>query len=670
MNIGTKLICEENFLSLEKDATYFFLRRVKNSIVLVRYVKQTAYILRIESPAFENARDIGVLKLATHQRYLPPWLEKLADLNLDLASIDQRRPESAKILHKDRINDRLQILSELNRNAVEILDSPQLEILIRDYAKKHRPEQNPQRLRTWFLTYHLFGENPWSLLPPFHNAGRWERLEEDRAVKGGHISLGAPLKSGQKRSKFRISNDMAEKIVDSFRANGKKGDPMTNIYRMSLSTHFHVEVVADAKGNRYFKSKDGSPYPSQNQYFYWVNKRIGKRSVQRGIYGDMELRAHRDPSKGRSTEGLRNALELMECDATYTNEHPRGVTGNHAMPKLCVTRGVCALTGTVVGVGFGFESESSDSYRSMLFCAAVPKSFFCRLFGLSISDREWPSAGLPSRLLFDRGPGAKQSFIDELSKVIPVRQMTPAYSGQSKPNVENSHPKSSTLEGPPTYEVSNLTTIEMTQQIIIDLIKRNQTANIQERLTPEEIMKDVKTPIEYFTYLTECGRTDAHGISIATAVRTFLPTTEVAIRHDGIYWNGIRFTSEELVENTIFRRYAGARKVCTLSAFYLPACTRYIWIELDGKLMEISSKLAHADSEQQQFMSSTELEMVYRNKLEGARVLKEHLDATNMHYASMSEKLFGKNPNTRSFAGAYKPNEEAKSEGKHMGNLF
>jgi hypothetical protein len=226
------------------------------------------------------------------------------------------------------------------------------------------------------------------------------------------------------------------------------------------------------------------------------------------------------------------------------------------------------------------------------------------------------------------------------------------------------------LEGPPSHLVSNLTTIEMVQQIIIEAVSKNQTTNIQDRLTPEEIMQGIRTPNEHLIHLIACGRTDAQGMSFADAVRKFLPKTETTIRHDGIYWNGARYRSDELAENAIFRRYAGKRTSSLIQAYFLPACTRYIWVELGGKLMEISSILPHLGKEDQLSMSSFELELVYQHKLKGARSLEDHVDATRVHYDGKSIDLFGKAPSTRVVPGRQNPTEEAQAESKQLRKFF
>jgi hypothetical protein len=86
--------------------------------------------------------------------------------------------------------------------------------------------------------------------------------------------------------------------------------------------------------------------------------------------------------------------------------------------------------------------------------------------------------------------------------------------------------------------------------------------------------------------------------------------------------------------------------------------------------MEITSILPHLDKEEQLCMSSLELEIVYQRKLEGKRSLKEHADATHVHYDGKSMNLFGKNPATRTVAGAQNPTTEAQAESKQLRKFF
>jgi hypothetical protein len=256
----------------------------------------------------------------------------------------------------------------------------------------------------------------------------------------------------------------------------------------------------------------------------------------------------------------------------------------------------------------------------MLFSMAITKSRFGELFGIPISDNEWPCIGLPSKIIFDRGPGSSLNLVQSFQEHFPIRELTPSWSGQSKPNVESSHPGSTNIEGAPQYIQSDLNPVDMAREEIMRVIKDNHTSDAWARMTPAMIAAEIPpSPAGIWDYMDERARTDAHPMAFDDAVRNFLTPVKFTVRHDGVYLRDQRYDSSLFRKSGILERIAIDQRT-EIDGYILDLCVRYIWIEIDQKIIELKAVLPHLEDEAQLFMSRDELEQI----VEIGRVTKSH----------------------------------------------
>jgi hypothetical protein len=359
-----------------------------------------------------------------------------------------------------------------------------------------------------------------------------------------------------------------------------------------------------------YASVDGNAFPTESQFRYRVLKAIGLEQVQKALYGEVRHRTKIAVSKGRFTEDVANLMERIEADGYYVKERPKGYVEGTVLPPLCVVTGRDLLSGKKLGIGFSFGAERSTAYRMMLFSMAVPKHYFCRLFGVSLNPGEWVSEGLPSDFGIDRGPGARKDLIEEVEKRFPIRGMAPSWSGQSKATVESSHPKDVKIEGRPTYLQSNLTAVQLAKQEIMRLIEFNNTANMEDRLDPDsELAHVIPSPNGLWQHYDKLCRNDAQSIRLEEAVRTFLTPVEFEVKEDGVFLRGRRFYSEELRVSGLLDHAGGSRGGATkINGYTLDMCVRFIWIDFEGKLIEVPAVLRIRGDDDSLFISIAELE--------------------------------------------------------------
>lgn len=663
MKVGTKIIAPEGWASLPKGLEIHFLKsnHQNGRVLLVHFqLKEkgpaNATLMSMPRIQFEEGVTLNKIIPCTKQSTLPPWLEELE--GLDLSLIDTYRTKDATTSHYDRVNERYQFIAPTVNDFEDVMNAqyPQKEINMR--ARLCSPPQNESRFRLWLLTYLCFGRNIWTLLPPFHKSGNWDRMKyPDR-------KFGAPSKAFGNNYGNGKSLELANKCVKSFLKRATLGNYMTTIYREAMAYDFNCKIITQKNGMDLYISSDGSPFPTYDQFRYQVQKEIGLENVQKQLYGEVRHRTRIAASIGRFSEEIANLMERVEADAYYLKEKPVGYIEKTTLPPLCVATGRDGLCGSLLGIGFSFDKERSTAYRMMLFSIAVPKVYFCNLFGIKISPNEWMNEGLPAYFAIDGGPGARKDLIEDLEKRFPIRDIAPSWSGQSKANIESSHPRDVKLEGQPTFINSNLNPVELAKREIMRIITFNKSANMEDRIDPEgELAHVVPSPNGLWQFYSSKYRNDSQPISIDDAVRCFLTPVEFTVKEDGVYLKSRKFYCEALRETGLFD-IAGITKV---QGYILDMCVRYVWVEFNGRLIETPAMLRIRGDEDTLYMSIADLEQWDEQRKNILSAFRVHRQATNSEMMRRFKNLTGKefNPGKR-FPGKPKKNAVSGNEANEV----
>lgn len=638
MKIGAKIHAPEGWKSICKEIEYYFLNSDSNSrrVLLVFFENAEkkaikASLVSVNQQTFEAGVKQNSILMCETQNTLPPWLEKFE--GYDLSRIDDYRTGKPKVSHSTRVTERFKIITEAVTNSAEILKAKSPQEEISRYAQRCETSQNISRYTLWFLTYLIFGRNIWSLLPPFHNSGNWNRL------KHPDTKFGAPSKSQGRNYGYGMSTDLAKRCVDSFANLAVLGKSMVSIYRESMVKYFNCHLSIQKNGMKILISKNESAFPTYDQFRYQVKKAYSQEQIQIKIYGEVRVRTKLSNSKGRFSEEISNLYERVEVDGYYTSDFPRGYVEGSTLPPLCVVVGRDLLSGSKLGIGFSFGRERSAAYRMMLFSMAIPKHAFCRYFGISLKENEWMSEGLPPHFTVDRGPGSSKDLIERLEKIIPIKDMSPSYSGQSKATVESSHPRDTSIEGQPTYVESGLTPVQLARREIRRLITFNESANMEDRIDPDSEMIDVTpSPNGLWKHYDQLYRNDAQPLSFDDAVRAFLSPVEFTVKEDGIYLLGRLYFSESLRESGLFDM-PGVTKV---SGYMMDMCTRYIWVDVSGRLIEVPAMLRIRGDSETLFTSIDELNDWNQNRKIVQSAFRLHAHAVHVDAQVRFEEDVGK----------------------------
>ena len=643
MHIGAQIEAPEGWGQIPQGIVFNFLRSdaKRDRVLLVHFEAggdnkpSKAHLVVISRKKFEEGASTEKIIPLEEQSLLPPWLKELE--GVDLSQIDRDR-HNPKILHSSRVEDRFMHIASTVRNFESVLEAGNPERELNRRAALCSPPQNETRFRLHVLTYLCFGQNMWVLLPPFHNIGRWDRYAHPET------KYGAPSAAYGRSYGNGSSQELTDLCVKFYLKRARLGKYLTKIYHEVMTEDFHSRCITTTSGMKVYTSSDGKPFPTYWQFKYRVQKAIGIEEMQKTLYGTVRFRTRIAASKGAFSEEVANLMEKIEADGYYTNEWPKGYVEGTSLPPLCVVIGRDHLSGLKLGIGFSFGAEHSTAYRMMLFSMAVPKDYFCSLFGVIIMPDEWPNEGLSGHFGIDRGPGARRNLVEEHEKRFPIKDMAPSWFGQSKATVESSHPREVKIDGQPTFMKSDFTPVELAKREIMRLLKFNQSANMEGRFEPDSELAFVPpTPIGLWNHYDKLFRNDAMPISIDEAVRTFLTPIELSLRDDGVWLDQRRYISDELRATGILEGVARTGETgVKINGYVLDMCVRHVWVEVNGRLLQLEAILRIRGDEETLWMSFAELEQWQDARRKVKSAFYVHRDAVSSDFMRRFKENTGK----------------------------
>ena len=652
MNIGTALVADGGMASLRSDVTYHLFSNSASAshVTLVFFDLNRcwkAHFIGVPREAFESGLSSGKLLPAVIQPTLPPWLSDYE--GMDCQKLEMRRM-SHKISYQARAEYRLSHILPLINCMDEISLYADPESFIRKHAALAKPVQNADRIALWFAAFIVFGRQLWSLMPAFSNIGFWDRS----STVFKHKKFGRPPlrpETGLGHSAVPL----ATRIQDAYHKHCGLSVSMREVYSRAMHRDFGCKI-ASKDGEKFYYHPTCAPFPSLRQFVYWAQKQFGAKDIKHTLVGDARFRSRDANYIGIFTEGSSNLLERTETDAYQVVDRPREMLTKNPGPPLIVAVGKCSTSSYKVGIGFAYGGEDKRCYQSMLFCMAVPKVFFCGLFGIEIAEEAWPGHGLPPYLIADRGPASGEQLSLNSDGNAMIRELAPSYMGQSKALIEASHPRTTATEGAPTHFVSALNVFEMVRREIKRLISDNERTDVTKKLTHQMVADGVSgRPLAVWNYLDQRGRTDAMQMDIHRAIRSFLMPTKFQWRKDGLWLESMRFDSAAL-HSAREQNTPNTDQSFAVDGYVLPMCVRTAWVDIGGSLIEIHAKLQIRDDESQTYLSLHEL----KESADKRRAIKAKQRAHSLAAAGEREQSFESETGKKWNAGARKGGQAPK----------
>jgi len=649
MLIGTQLHAPSGFASLARDKAYHFLRNdpLTLRVALVSFGapanvsddeqpcgrSRMPEVVFLQRDSFEQAVQQGLIRRCAIQRELPHWFGRITITQLQLhgqGDSQRRRP------HHERMAQQLAHLRPALDRLDEILDAESPSAVLNDLARQSQPPQNLARYRTAFFAYVCFGMNPWALHYPIGQIGAWDRRVHAK-------KFGRPSVLGAQHGHSSCDDQILAMCEEGYRRFCGPRKTLRAIYRQTMINVFGCVVGTDASGRKTFVQPQGKPIVTEVQFAYRIRQLIPLGTRQIIKYGEARTRNRLRVSEGRFSDAVGHLMEMVEADAYFVDSVARGFDPRAEAPRLVVVRIKCVASGMVTGIGFSVRGEVAEAYRNAKACQAVDKAWYCSLYGIEITDEQWPSIGLSLHEISDRGPGATDGAHARVEALrASIREVTPSWSGQSKATVETSHPKTIRLEGAPTYERSSLTLTQLAVREIWRVIAHNQTTNVESRLTVAMVKAGVlPTPIAVWNFLSRIGRTHAYRIPRDEAVRSFFTAVDLRFEDGSFYLGSARYWSPALRDSSLLRR-AATGNMPRVQGYALEVCMRHLFLDTPEGLLKVDLMFGIRDHVGALYLSAVELEQLERLRRKQRAELLVHQQAAAAEVAQRFEEQLGR----------------------------
>lgn len=580
-------------------------------------------IHRLEAREFEWAIESKLIQTCELQKELP---DRCKGLEGDTEQREEVRYKKKKQVHSKRVEKLLIHMQPLLANLDEVLLSDDPIAVVNERARMCKPEQNEKRFRAAFFNYIAWNRNRNVIAYQTQRIGRWKREDHPGAKPGVKATgLGAAFRGKSTDKELRAD---VRRAWDTWARPGMK---FRRLYRLTCRHIWRTRIVKDSRGLKHQIRADGRPMLSFNAFYRCLHVLIPEDVLYGTLRGKHYVREELMPSLGRFSQAVANVGERTEADGYWIEERSVALEGKGHHPPIICVRIFCVASAMCLGIGFSWNGEKAAAYRMAQFCAAVPKQYFCSLFGMIIGPDEWPSVGVSDDMVLDRGVGshpAAQAEDEDLRQVID--ELTPTGAGQGKASIESTNPREIKVRDRPSFTESTIPVLHLIRREIHNTIAWNDAHSTEGRMTPRRIAEaDRLTPLDLHNKLMAIGRTSCRPVPIAAAIRSFLTPVTLTIpeRADGVYLMFQRYDSDELrASGALNRRVEGGEDI-ELKGYILDMSIRQVWVEVKGRLIEVSGCLHLREDEDQLDITYRELEELNEKLAQMRRDLQVHRDA-------------------------------------------
>ena len=368
-----------------------------------------------------------------------------------------------------------------------------------------------------------------------------------------------------------------------------------------------------------------------------------------------------DPQKEIAREGLtayqRNnrplygsAMQYRESVGCYQVDETQGdiyLVSKWDRSKVIGRPNVYLAIDTASGLIAGVDAGET-ALMACIANAAGDKTAYCAAYGIDLSPADWPSRGLPSEIISDRGGEFVGERINELCICYGIdRQALPPFRAEEKPLVERAmdliqDSYKSMLRGRGVIgdDVGERWATDYRQQAILTLDE--YTAIVIHTiiaLNKGRVLTDIghlpvdapNTPAALWKWLVDRGKSTLLDVDAGELYRRALPRASGKLTRKGIVWNGLRYLLERGAELTVGAKVEYAYDAQDTSHIYVvgkdkrlipcslaPSSSRY-----DGYDMADVAVMRREEAEKEKAARQTELEARVAMRSEIERIIRQ-----------------------------------------------
>jgi putative transposase len=370
--------------------------------------------------------------------------------------------------------------------------------------------------------------------------------------------------------------------------------------------------------------------PSMRQLRYYISTQYPRR--KRLVSREGEVTFNRDfrPLLGSETRRATGPGQIFEIDATVADVYL--VSSDD--PNLIIGRPVVYIvvdvwSHMIVGFYVGLEGPSWQGVMMAIENTAADKVEFCAQYDITIQPEEWPCCHLPESFYADRGE-MESKHADSLGKALGIKlKNAPPFRADLKGIVEQQFRtlnitlqpwmpgavrKEYTKRGGPDYVLdAKLTIKDFTAMFIERILYRNNAHYMEYYPLDKALLRDKVKPIARDLWLW--GLAHNHFLKKVhpeIVKLNVLPEKQVTATREGIYFEGMYFGCDELLQQGWFVK---GKSIKTTIA-YDRRCMNHVYVKTDGGRGFIKCNLLEKSSRFRDLSLEEVKELRYQEKLD------------------------------------------------------
>lgn len=443
-----------------------------------------------------------------------------------------------------------------------------------DYATQKRSSQltkhanevglDRKSLARLITRYWKYGQDKMAMLPAFSNSGGFGKDKTPTSKP-----LGAPKQpktlAVTRAPKFIVTDRDKrhfKKAIKSYYLN-ESGASIATTYANLLKDSYAKEIrLAEASGR-------APMIPTPRQFRYWLSKLFSQEQIIKGRTSENDYLRNKRGLLGSITDRSYLPGSHFEIDATVADVHIVSELGaQYVLGRPTIYIVVDRASRMIVGMHVSLYHASWRAARQALANCFLPKSAYCKGFGIDIEDSEWPCAHIPAELVCDNG---EMIGVQPTQALAPMTQLsfTPPYRPDCKGVVEKRfdilnkevlHKLLGTTKGgkvvrgsPDPRKDAIYTLKEVTAEVIKSI--REHNSSILDNLafaSPLLIENDLSpTPLNYWKIHILKHKHELQSANSDDVIARLLPSAKASMTRSGIYYNGMYYSCSEVEERNL-----------------------------------------------------------------------------------------------------------------------
>ena len=425
-----------------------------------------------------------------------------------------------------------------------------------------------QNLYSYLARYWKGGKTPDAFIPEYKKRGA-----RGRQRVGTEKRLGRPLHAESAFGKVLDENDFHnfEKAIKKHYLTRKELSFQAT-YEKMLSDSYSVAVKDNGDAERWHLLPPGE-VPSIRQFRYWYQKNRDLRTEIQKRKGDAKYELSSRSVLGKSDYGQMGPGSKYQIDATVgdiylVSQFDRSnIIGRPVMYFV-----IDVFSRMVTGMYIGLEGPSWVGAMMAIANAASGKVPYCRGYGISITEEEWPCRHIPAVILGDRGEMESRNA-DTLVSMLGVRiENAPPYRADLKGIIEqhfrtiNSNAtvflpgrvKPDMAErGGKDYRLDAKLDIRQFTAIIIKCVLYYNNSHYMESFEKSGQMMEAgveSVPLKLWNWGCRCCPGSLRAFPEEKVKLALMPMEHASVTGRGIRFKGLYYSSQEMVDGLWFEK--------------------------------------------------------------------------------------------------------------------